>query len=189
MGIENITARILQEAKDEAMKLQEASEADKASQLSKAAQEAAKIEEEMSVKAQQDAKILKERRRSVAELEARKMRLALKQNVIEETFAEAMDQMVSMDANAYLAFLKRQLDAYKEEGGVIALNAADYEAFGKELATSFEGSKLTLGEEKANIRGGFILKQGNVFVNASLEKILETEKKQITAQVAGILFT
>ena len=44
MGIENITARILQEAKDEAMKLQEASEADKASQLSKAAQEAAKIE-------------------------------------------------------------------------------------------------------------------------------------------------
>jgi len=188
MGIENITARILQEAKDEAMKMQKAAEADKASQLSKAAQEAAKIEEEMSLKAVQDAKVLKERRHSVAELEARKMRLALKQNVIEETFAEAMDQMASMDREAYLEFLKKQLNAYKEEGGVVALNAADYEAFGKELAVSIEGSKLTLGEEKANIRGGFILKQGNVFVNASLEKILETEKKQITAQVAGILF-
>ena len=188
MGIENITARILQEAKDEAMKMQQAAEADKASMLDNAAREAAKIEEEMSLKAAQDSRILKERRHSVAELEARKMRLALKQSVIEETFTEAMEQMVSMDRGVYLEFLTKQLNAYKEEGGVVALNAADYAAFGKELAASFEGSGLTFGEETANIRGGFILKQGNVFVNASLEKILETEKKQITAQVADILF-
>jgi V/A-type H+-transporting ATPase subunit E len=188
MGIENITARILQEAKDEAMKIKQASEAEKASLLDKAAREAAEIETEMSQKALEDARVLKERRHSVAELEARKMRLALKQSVIEETFAKAMDCMVSMDRGAYLEFLTKQLDAYKEEGGVVALNAADHAAFGKELEAFFEGSKLTLGEENANIRGGFILKQGNVFVNASLEKILETEKKQITAQVAGILF-
>ena len=109
MGIENITARILQEAKDEAMKLQQTAEAEKARLLEKAAQEATKIEIQMAEKAQIDARVLKERRQSVAELEARKMRLALKQSVIEETFAEAMDQMVSMDRAAYLEFLLKQI--------------------------------------------------------------------------------
>ena len=87
MGIENITARILQEAKDEAMKTQEAAAAEKAAMLEKAAQEAAKAASDISRKAEEDARILKERRHSVAELEARKMRLAQKQSTIEETFS------------------------------------------------------------------------------------------------------
>ncbi|MDD7024259.1 MAG: V-type ATP synthase subunit E [Oscillospiraceae bacterium] len=188
MGIENITARILQEAKDEAMKTQEAAAAEKAAMLEKAAQEAAKAASDISRKAEEDARILKERRHSVAELEARKMRLAQKQSTIEETFSEALDQMTSMDPDAYLAFLLKQLEPYREEAGIVSLNEKDYDAVGEKLKASLKGTKLTLGEEKAKIRGGFILKQGNVFVNASLEKILETEKKQITAQIAGILF-
>lgn len=71
MGIENITARILQEAKDEAKKTQEAAAAQKAAMLEKAAQDAAAAEAKMAEKATEDAKVLLERRNSVAELEAR----------------------------------------------------------------------------------------------------------------------
>lgn len=78
MGIENITARILQEAKDEAKKTQEAAAAQKAAMLEKAAQDAAAAEAKMAEKATEDAKVLLERRNSVAELEARKLRLAAK---------------------------------------------------------------------------------------------------------------
>ena len=188
MGIENITARILQEAKDEATKTQETAAAQKAAMLEKAAREAALVEENMAKKAEEDAKVLLERRNSVAELEARKMRLALKQDVIEETFTEALAQIEAMEPDVYMDFLQKHLLPYREEGGVVSLNARDYEALKDKLVEALKGTKLTVGEEKANIRGGFILKQGNVFVNGSLEKILETEKKQITAQIAGILF-
>jgi len=96
--------------------------------------------------------------------------------------------MESMDLDVYAEFLIRQLGPYKEEGGIISLNEKDYSRLADKISSEIAGTKLVLGEEKAKICGGFILKQGNVFVNASLEKILETEKKQITAQIAGILF-
>lgn len=142
----------------------------------------------MAKKAEEDAEILLERRNSVAELEARKMRLALKQDVIEETFMEALAQIEAMEPEMYMDFLLRHLLPYREEGGIVSLNERDGAALKGKLADALKDTKLTVGEEKANIRGGFILKQGNVFVNGSLEKILETEKKQITAQIAGILF-
>ena len=188
MGIENITARILQEAKDEAKKTQEAAAAQKAAMLEKAAQDAAAAEAKMAEKATEDAKVLLERRNSVAELEARKLRLAAKQEALEETFQEAAEKIAALDGSVYLDFIVKTLEPYREEGGEISLNARDYANLKDSLEKALAGSKLTVGAEQANIAGGFILKQGKVYVNASLEKILETEKKQMTGEVAGILF-
>ena len=188
MGIENITARILQEAKDEAKKTQEAAAAQKAAMLEKAAQDAAAAEAKMAEKATEDAKVLLERRNSVAELEARKLRLAAKQEALEETFQEAAEKIAALDGSVYLDFIVKTLEPYREEGGEISQNARDYANLKDSLEKALAGSKLTVGAEQANIAGGFILKQGKVYVNASLEKILETEKKQMTGEVAGILF-
>ena len=125
MGIENITARILQEAKDEAKKTQEAAAAQKAAMLEKAAQDAAAAEAKMAEKATEDAKVLLERRNSVAELEARKLRLAAKQEALEETFQEAAEKIASLDGSVYLDFIVKTLEPYKEDGGEISLNARD----------------------------------------------------------------
>ena len=126
MGIENITARILQEAKDEAKKTQEAAAAQKAAMLEKAAQDAAAAEAKMAEKATEDAKVLLERRNSVAELEARKLRLAAKQEALEETFQEAAEKIAALDGSVYLDFIVKTLEPYREEGGEISLNARDY---------------------------------------------------------------
>lgn len=188
MGIENITARILQEAKDEAKKTQEAAAAQKAALLEKAAQDAVAAEANMEQKAREDAQVLLERRNSVAELEARKLRLAAKQEALEETFHEAVGKIAALDGSTYFDYIVKTLEPYREEGGEISLNARDYGNLKDRLEKALEGSRLTVGSEQANIAGGFILKQGKVYVNASLEKILETEKKQMTGEVAGILF-
>ena len=188
MGVENITARILQEARDEALKTEQEAKASEAAILENASRDASAIEADLAARAREDAGILKERRRSVAELEARKMRLAMKQETIEETFEEALKAMENMDRKDYTAYIKKQLDSYRTEGGEILLNARDRSEIGDEIRAAVSGSALSLSEETTDIRGGFILKQGRVYINASLEKLLETEKKQITAQVAGILF-
>ena len=76
MSIESITARILQEAKDEAEHLKKQAEAEKDTLLAKAAEEAEAVKKETAAKAVEDAKVLGERRNSVAELEARKAQYA-----------------------------------------------------------------------------------------------------------------
>ena len=111
-----------------------------------------------------------------------------KQEALEETFQEAAEKIAALDGSVYLDFIVKTLEPYREEGGEISLNARDYANLKDSLEKALAGSKLTVGAEQANIAGGFILKQGKLYLNASLEKILETEKKQMTGEVAGILF-
>ena len=47
---------------------------------------------------------------------------------------------------------------------------------------------LSLSEETADIDGGFILRDGNISLNGSLEAVLNAGKKELTGKVAGILF-
>lgn len=74
MSVEKITARILQEAQDEAAALKAKAEAERC-HAAEGEGRAAMQTLTMQQKAQTDALLLKERRKSVAELEARKLRL------------------------------------------------------------------------------------------------------------------
>ena len=186
MSIEKITARILQEARDEAASLTSAAQKEAADRLAEAQAQAMEIASQMNAKAAEDAATLKERKKSVAELEARKLLLGAKQDMIEQSFGEAVKELAAMPEEDYLGFLKEQLAGYTK--GEILLSAADKARIGSKLASLVSGSGLTVSEDTADIAGGFILRDGNVSVNGSLESLMEDVKKQITAKLAGILF-
>ena len=186
MSIEKITARILQEAKDEAASLVSAAEKEVSDRLAEANAQAMDIAAKSNAKAKEDAETIKERKKSVAELEARKMILAAKQEMIEKSFGEAVKDLAAMPEPKYLDFLAEQLSGY--EKGELILSAKDQAAIGEKLAARLpEG--ITLSKETADIAGGFILRDGQVSVNGSLEAILENVKKDITAQIAVVLFS
>ena len=78
MSIENITGKILAEAREQSEQvLKEAGDKSRAI-IEKAEAQAEKIRKEHEEKAEEDACLLKSRRTSVAELEVRKMKLAAK---------------------------------------------------------------------------------------------------------------
>lgn len=187
MSIDKITARILQEAKSEADEMTQQAKQEAAAQMEAAKKQAEAIEREMAEKAVTDAAVLKERRASVAELEARKMQLAAKQEMIAKSFELALEELTKMPQETYRKFLMAHLAPY--DRGEVLLNAADKERFGQAFADEIAAKGLTLAAETADISGGFILRTGKVAINASLETILETEKKQITAQIARTLFS
>jgi len=189
MSIENITARILREAQEEADAMKAKAESEKEAIIREAKEQSEEITSRSSAKSLKDVQILKERRHSVAELEARKMRLAAKQEMIDESFSESMKEFASMDPGEYTAFLLKQLEPFRNQKGEILLNARDKEAVGTELSNKLAGSSLVIGEGTVPIEGGFILRQGSISMNASLEKYMENEKKEITAQIADILFS
>ncbi|MDD6212419.1 MAG: V-type ATP synthase subunit E [Clostridiales bacterium] len=187
MSIEKITARILQDARSDADALKKGAEEEAAAAMETARMKAGNLEMEMAARAKKDAAVLLERKNSVAELEARKMRLAAKQELIEESFAKAMEELNALPDSEYKAFLLAHMAPYHE--GEVILNARDKKRLGRELAEALKDSGLTVSEDTADIQGGFILRQGNVSMNGSLEAILDGQKKQITAEIAKVLFS
>ena len=186
MSIDKITARILQEAKDEAASLISAAEKEVSERMAEANAQAMDIAAKSNAKAKTDAETIKERKKSVAELEARKMLLAAKQEMIEKSFSQAVEELAAMPEGQYLDFLAEQLAGY--ERGEVILSAKDQAAIGEKLAARLPKG-ITLSKETADIAGGFILKDGLVSVNGSLESLLDGVKKDITAQIAGVLFS
>ena len=187
MSIESITKRILGEAQAYADERKAEAQAQKDKILADARIEADKIEADAKARAAEDSRLVVERRQSVAGLESRKMKLNAKQEVIHESFEKALEKMLSMSEKDYLAFISRQLEAFGDKEGEILLNAEDYKKYGAKIASGLKGG-LKLGEETADIRGGFILKQGDIFINNSIEKLLADKKGELTGVIAAKLF-
>lgn len=188
MSIESITERILREAQAYSDSQRSEAEAVKAEILKEAQVEADELLRGYEEKAKNDAEVLVSRRQSVADLDARKMKLAAKQAVIDECYKEAVDMILNLETGEYVKFICRQLGAYQQEGGEVLLNKTDRDRIGAELVKLFKGTALTLSDETVDIEGGCILRRGNISYNASLEKLLSNAREELTAEVAGILF-
>lgn len=187
MSIETITKRILDEANEYAKKCKDEASAQKESLFSETNAEADKIKEEAKVRAEKDSKLLFERRESVAGLEARKMQLTAKQELIQESFDQALKEMQNLSDGEYYRFLTKHLSAYEKEGGEIQLNEKDLKSYGAKLESDYKG-KFTVSNEPITISGGFLLKQGSIFINASIEKLVADQKDKMTSDIAKVLF-
>lgn len=188
MSIEAITTRISNEAKAYAAEHMKQAEVEVEEILKNARIKAEKVLKDAEVVTEKDTKTLIERRKSVADLEARKMQLNAKQELIKESFDEAIEKFKNIGEEKYMKFLTSRLSEFVGEGGEIQLSADDLDKYGKKLEEAFSG-KLTVSKEPANIKGGFLLKQDKIFINASIEKLLEDQKNKLIGEVAKLLFS
>lgn len=185
MSIESITTRIREEAGAYADEMIADAKVQAESLLGETRIEADKLMEEAKAAAERDSRLLIERRKSVAGLEARKMQLGAKQEIISESFDRALEKFRTLDEAEYYGFLSGLLSEFNE--GEIRLNEGDLERFGRRLESEFAG-RLTVAKEPAAIKGGFLLKQGDVSINASAEKLIEDQKGKLTGEIAALLF-
>ena len=138
-----------------------------------------------------------ERRKSAAEMDAKKSVLALKQDCVAEAFDMAKRRLADMPEDSYVGFLASLAASAAADGsGEIVLSARDRERCGKavlERANAALAAKgltpaLTLAADSREISGGLILRQGGVEVNCSIEALVEALKGPMTADVARTLF-
>lgn len=187
MSIESIIKRIEDEAKAYAGQRKDEAESQKKEILADAQTKADKIKADAQERADKESKLLAERRESVAGLESRKMVLQVKQEVIAESFEKALDRLLDLKEEDYMKFFESQIATFEKEGGEILLNAEDKKKIGDKLAKLLKGD-LKLSDETADIKGGFILKQGDISINCSLEKLLEDKKEEMVGEIAAKLF-
>ena len=188
MSIESITKRISDEAQAFADVVLNDAESKKKDILGDARESADKVLADAKERAEKDSKILVERRESVAGLESRKMQLQAKQEVIAESFDAALEKLLGMNEEDYLGFITGQLKHFEGQSGDVMLNTADKDKYGAKLAKLVEKTGLKVAEEAAKIKGGFILKQGDITINCSIEKLLEDKKEELMSSIAQKLF-
>lgn len=191
-GLEKITQRITGDAREKAAELEAQAKAQAAEIVAGYQERADALLAEERAKAEAAAAQITQRAEAAGALEGRKWVLASKQQLVEDTFALALDKLCALPKEEYTALLAKLLAQAGERDGEVIFNQADRAQVGKAAVTAaneaIKGGRLTLSEETRDIKGGFILKCGPVELNCALETLVEQEKEAMSVSVANHLF-
>ena len=191
-GIEKITQRIESDAQAEIDRI-----------LGEARDEAARITASYRARADEEARELEaknekaaaeqeERLLSAAQMKARKVQLAAKQEMVEKAYVQAPDKLCAMPQEQYVSVLANLLVKASSNGKEEAVfSKEDRERVGKAAvakANELSGKQLRLSEGTQPIRGGFILKDKNVEVNCTFETLVRLQKAETAGAVVKTLF-
>ena len=196
-GIEKITARIASDADAEVQAILDESAARcaaiRADYDKKAREEYQSLMQAGAQKTEQRV----DRLGRTARLEARKSSLTMKQELVAAAFDLALERIIGLPEGDYVAFLARQAEQAAVTGEEeILLNPDDQARYGSKVVKAANElikargmhPHLSLADETRSIRGGLLLKQGNIEVNCTVETLLELARGDLAAQVAELLF-
>ena len=196
-GIEKITARLEADAQAEIDALN--AETDAVCDQIREEYEAKALEAytKRKAKGEADCAARVERLSATADMETRKSVLAFKQEMVSEAFEKAVQSIIDMPKADYVEFLAAQAAKAALYGTEeLVLNERDRKAVGHDVEKranvlarerGLHGG-LTLSEETADIRGGLLLRQGNIEVNCAVETLMGLYRSSLATQVANILF-
>lgn len=196
-GTEKIEAKILEDSQ-KLIKTNIDDANREAADIIKAAQEQAKQKSlELNNKAKQDAVVKKQRMISVAKLEGRKLRLQAKQEVIEEVFNKAIEQLNNLPTDKYQSILSDMIvNSITDGNEEIILSANDKENLDASFVETIN-NKLKTKDITGNVKisditratnGGFILKLGDIEVNNSFYAIMRMQREELESAVIKVLF-
>ena len=194
-GIEKITARIAQEGQTEIDRILENARAE-AAQIAQRYQSQADAEAaSLAARNEKAAAEREERLVSVAQMEARKVSLAAKQEMVEQVYQRALEKLRTMPQEQYTAVLAALLVQASSTGAEeVIFSPEDRDKAGKAAVAKAneqlpKGSAgLTLSKETRNIAGGFILKDNNVEVNCTFDTLVRLQRAETAGAVAKKLF-
>ena len=191
-GIEKITQRIASQAQAEIDGVLEQARDEAARIIASYRAQAEAEARELNAKNEKAAAEREERLMSSAQMEARKVRLAAKQEMVERTYALALDKLCAMPEEQYVAVLADLLVQASSNGREEAVfSPKDREQVGEKAvakANALSGKELRLSAETQPIRGGFILKDKNVEVNCAFETLVRLQREKLEKDVANLLF-
>ncbi len=135
--------------------------------------------------------------RRLAEMEAKKSVLSVKQEMISAAFDAAREEIVNMPRDKYTQFLARMAAEAAASGmEEIVLNARDKAEVGKSVCKaanellSAKGTpgKLTVSEDTADISGGVIVRFGGIETNCSIDALIRQRRSGLSTEVAAAMF-
>lgn len=131
-----------------------------------------------------------ERSRSVAELDARKLLLAAKAQVLDSVYAKTLEKLRNLDKEQYSALIFSMLENAKD-GDVVTVSEREKEIVTKESLADFakkKGISLTLADKFGDFDGGVIISENGVDNNFTLEVEVALLREQTETKIAKEIF-
>ena len=192
-GIENITRRIDQDAQAEIDAVLDKARSDAAEVTARYQAQADAQRRELTAKNEKAAAEREERLISAARMEARKVALAARQEMVDKAYDLALEKLCAMPEKTYVETVAQLLAQAAPNGqGEVILNPQVSASMGPAIVERANaligGGKLALSKTAREIRGGFIVKCGNVEVNGTFETLVRLQRTQNAGAVAKQLF-
>ena len=196
-NVSNLTSKILKDAEERKEKILAEANEKKANILSKKKKEAEKLEAEMIEKATREAETRKERVISGAELSARNKKLEAKQAIITDVFNLSIESLCNLKEDDYKSFIKNTILSLNIDGDEKLIlndkvkNIVDNSflaEINEALVKNNKLGKLTVSNETANYKGGFILEKNGIEINNTFEALVTSLREELEFEVAKELF-
>lgn len=193
-GIEKIVAKINEDAEAEYRRIVDEAQAQADGILSDAANAAHTSAAAIVAEAEGERAEIERRAVSMAGLEVRKMRLELKQKLLQRAFDEALAQLVSMPDADYEKFLISLASGAAENGAELVFSAKDREKYGVSVVESVNGAlkscgvSVSLSDKTRDIPGGVVVCNGRVEVNCAFDTLINDRREELAAEAVKLLF-
>lgn len=181
-NLENLTQKILDEAKSQASIIDEESKKVNENIINSKIREANEEKKRMINRAVSEASLLKERTISNAELKARNEKLKAKQEVIDRVFDMAKERLKNLSEDKYVSYLKDTLKNLKLEGEEIIVVPKRMKPKVKVLGLRPEISDAEI------VDSGFLIKGKGTTLNYTFDSLVEHYRDELETEIAQSLF-
>ncbi|MBQ6737069.1 MAG: V-type ATP synthase subunit E [Synergistaceae bacterium] len=131
------------------------------------------------------------RREIVAELDAKRIDLGVRQRLLGEAFEAALKQMVEMAPDKYVKFADKLMSQAVSTGNETVFVGTNEKHLDQRWIDGYNAShntSLTLSAEKLPISGGFVLRNDRIDTNCSWDMLIADTRADIETEVVKRLF-
>lgn len=172
---------IIEDGKAQAEKILADAEIKRDEILENASLQAESNAKEIELAASKKAQGLKNIASSNASLVSRNTVLKAKREEIDKTIDGMREYILSLEDGKYFDLLYRMARSVSVDGGEILLNKRDLNRLPSDFEKRMEesGVKATVSKNPVDIAGGFILKNGPIEINCSVDAVIEDRRNDI----------
>lgn len=195
MSVEKITDKIIADAKDKEAQILSRAEDEARAIIENAKREAKDKADKIIEQGKGQEQLSYNRIISSGEMEAKKIMLKQKQEMIQNAFEEAKNKLNAMDNQSFFEIVKKLVySSVKTADEVLLLNENTKKRLPENfldilnagISAKMPGSKLSV--QIADVADGFILKRGDIEINMTFDAILRQNFDEISGGVVKILF-
>lgn len=131
------------------------------------------------------------RAKTVADLDARKLQLGAKSQILNRVFERALEKLKDLNGDRAKELLFAMLDKVAEDGDVVTVCESEKDLLTKDELSAFakkKGITLTLADAYGNFDGGLILTGKGVDKNLTYNVEIDALRDEVETEIAKEIF-
>lgn len=196
-SIENLVNKILEDAKNEAARINSEAKSEQSKIIDKKVKEAEEIKRDMLAKAEREAVTRKARVISNAQLKVRNEKLESKQKVVNNVFEEALIAINKLDNEKFNKYAENIILNAPIAGDEKIILSSNFKSvvddkfltsINEKLKEKGKNGNLRISNEERNLNGGFIIAKNGIELNYTFDALINSLKDEIEGEVIKSLF-